>query len=275
MDHPRRLLRRRHPAHGVRRHGAGAPVALPHGARLDPAVRSGPGRGGRCRAWGGRRGRRGPAQRPLHPLRRQPGRTRRAVAGRPVTSATRLENWASCPFAYLMRNVLRVEEVENPEDELQITPRDKGSLVHQALEEFIGRGTGPPGARSTRPARTVVGVRPGPHGQHRRKRLRRLREPGPDRPPDLLAAGPEDGSSPTCCASSRPTPPTARPTGRGRWRPSWRSGSPAPNSAPSPSPSPTGGPSTSGASPTGSTWRTTAPSMSSTTRRARPTPTGG
>jgi RecB family exonuclease len=54
-----------------------------------------------------------------------------------ATSATRLENWAGCPFAYLMRNVLRVEEVENPEDELQITPRDKGSLVHQTLEDFI------------------------------------------------------------------------------------------------------------------------------------------
>jgi RecB family exonuclease len=54
-----------------------------------------------------------------------------------VTSATRMENWAACPFKYLMRNVLGVEEVENPEDELQITPRDKGSLVHQALEDFI------------------------------------------------------------------------------------------------------------------------------------------
>ena len=56
-----------------------------------------------------------------------------------VTSATRLEKWASCPFAYLMGNVLGVKEVENPEDELQITPRDKGTLVHQALEEFIGQ----------------------------------------------------------------------------------------------------------------------------------------
>ena len=54
-----------------------------------------------------------------------------------VTSATRLESWAACPFAYLMRNILGVEEVENPEDELQITPRDKGSLVHEALEHFI------------------------------------------------------------------------------------------------------------------------------------------
>jgi ATP-dependent helicase/nuclease subunit B len=54
-----------------------------------------------------------------------------------ATSATRLEKWAACPFAYLMRNVLGVDEVENPEDELQITPRDKGSLVHQALEDFV------------------------------------------------------------------------------------------------------------------------------------------
>ena len=75
-----------------------------------------------------------------------------------VTSATRLENWASCPFAYLMRNVLRVEEVENPEDELQITPRDKGSLVHQALEDFIRAGAGP--SRSpTDPVRTNRGRR--------------------------------------------------------------------------------------------------------------------
>ncbi len=56
-----------------------------------------------------------------------------------VTSATGLEKWASCPFAYLVGNVLGVKEVENPEDELQITPRDKGTLVHQALEEFIAQ----------------------------------------------------------------------------------------------------------------------------------------
>jgi RecB family exonuclease len=54
-----------------------------------------------------------------------------------ATSATRLEGWATCPFAYLLHNILRVEEVENPEDELQITPRDKGSLVHEILERFI------------------------------------------------------------------------------------------------------------------------------------------
>lgn len=54
-----------------------------------------------------------------------------------ITSATRLQTWAGCPFAYFMQYVLRVEQVENPEDTLRISPLDKGSLVHAALEEFI------------------------------------------------------------------------------------------------------------------------------------------
>ena len=75
-----------------------------------------------------------------------------------VTSATRLEGWAACPFAYLLRNVLGVEEVENPEDELQITPRDKGSLVHQVLEDFIKEVLAPSEPERPRPARTLVGA---------------------------------------------------------------------------------------------------------------------
>jgi hypothetical protein len=54
-----------------------------------------------------------------------------------IMSATRLEEWAACPFAYFVHNVLKVGEIENPEDELQITPRDKGSLVHGILERFV------------------------------------------------------------------------------------------------------------------------------------------
>jgi hypothetical protein len=54
-----------------------------------------------------------------------------------TVSATRLERWANCPFAYLMRDVLGVEEVENPEEELMITPQHRGSLVHEVLERFI------------------------------------------------------------------------------------------------------------------------------------------
>ncbi|HEV3282439.1 MAG TPA: PD-(D/E)XK nuclease family protein [Acidimicrobiales bacterium] len=54
-----------------------------------------------------------------------------------VTSATRIEGWVSCPFAYLLHDLLDVEEVENPEEELEITPLTRGSLVHDVLERFI------------------------------------------------------------------------------------------------------------------------------------------
>jgi RecB family exonuclease len=64
------------------------------------------------------------------------------------TSATRLEGWAVCPFAYLMHAVLGVEEVENPEDRLQISALDQGSLIHDVLEEFIDEVlTRPPAER--------------------------------------------------------------------------------------------------------------------------------
>jgi hypothetical protein len=53
------------------------------------------------------------------------------------TSATRIERWAGCPFAYFVQDVLGVEAVENPEDRLEITPLDRGSLVHDVLERFI------------------------------------------------------------------------------------------------------------------------------------------
>lgn len=54
-----------------------------------------------------------------------------------VTSATRLEGWARCPFAYFARELLRVEPVENPEDRLRISPLVRGTLVHAVLERFI------------------------------------------------------------------------------------------------------------------------------------------
>ncbi len=54
-----------------------------------------------------------------------------------VTSATRIEGWAKCPFAYLLHDVLGVDAVENPEEELSITPLTRGSLVHDVLEQFV------------------------------------------------------------------------------------------------------------------------------------------
>ena len=54
-----------------------------------------------------------------------------------TTSPTRLERWTGCPHAHLVLDILKAREVENPEDELAITPLEKGSLVHRILEDFI------------------------------------------------------------------------------------------------------------------------------------------
>jgi RecB family exonuclease len=55
----------------------------------------------------------------------------------PVTSATRLETWAACPFRYFAEMVLGITVPEDPERVLQIDPLDRGSLVHEVLERFI------------------------------------------------------------------------------------------------------------------------------------------
>ena len=52
-------------------------------------------------------------------------------------SATRLETWAACPHTYLVRHLLRVEPVEQPEDALQLSHLDRGNLIHRALESFV------------------------------------------------------------------------------------------------------------------------------------------
>ncbi|HTH04838.1 MAG TPA: PD-(D/E)XK nuclease family protein, partial [Ilumatobacteraceae bacterium] len=51
-------------------------------------------------------------------------------------SPTKLEAWVACPHAWFMRYVLGIDEVEQPDEQLQITPRDRGTLVHAALDRF-------------------------------------------------------------------------------------------------------------------------------------------
>jgi len=58
--------------------------------------------------------------------------------GAPVASPTGLERWARCPFDYFLHDVLRVREIDNPEDALAITPADRGTLIHEVLEAFVG-----------------------------------------------------------------------------------------------------------------------------------------
>jgi len=59
-----------------------------------------------------------------------------AAAGA-LVSSTRLERWAGCPLRYFFEYVLRVAEVENPEDVLRMSPLDKGSLLHATLDRFV------------------------------------------------------------------------------------------------------------------------------------------
>ena len=56
--------------------------------------------------------------------------------GTRAVSPTRLEAWVACPHAWFMQYVLQVEPVEQPDEQLKITPRDKGNLVHRALDRF-------------------------------------------------------------------------------------------------------------------------------------------
>ncbi len=54
-----------------------------------------------------------------------------------VVSATRLESWARCPFAYFAERLLEVRPVEDPEQQLEMPALVRGSLVHEILERFV------------------------------------------------------------------------------------------------------------------------------------------
>jgi len=72
--------------------------------------------------------------------------------GAKVASATGLERWARCPFDHFLRDVLRVRELDNPEDALAITPADRGSVVHEVLELFVREVLARPPAERPGPA---------------------------------------------------------------------------------------------------------------------------
>lgn len=59
-----------------------------------------------------------------------------SVVGAPH-SAGALQDWATCPYRYFLGRVLRIEERDDPRDELQISALDKGSLMHDILDQFF------------------------------------------------------------------------------------------------------------------------------------------
>lgn len=55
---------------------------------------------------------------------------------RPI-APTSLETFAKCPFRYFLAKVIRVGEVEFPEEVVTIEPATVGSMVHKILEDFF------------------------------------------------------------------------------------------------------------------------------------------
>lgn len=95
-----------------------------------------------------------------------------------LSSPTQLERWAVCPHAYLLLTILGAAEVENPEDNLAITPMEKGTLVHQILEDFLREVLARPPAEV-----------PGPNQRWTRADHARLQEIGMQRCAEVEAQG--------------------------------------------------------------------------------------
>ncbi|MCC6437244.1 MAG: PD-(D/E)XK nuclease family protein [Acidimicrobiales bacterium] len=59
-----------------------------------------------------------------------------ATSAQPL-SASRLEQWAACGFRYFLANLLGLADRDDPERLVEISPLDRGSGVHAALERFL------------------------------------------------------------------------------------------------------------------------------------------
>jgi len=52
-------------------------------------------------------------------------------------SPTALESYATCPYQYFLSRVIGLDEQEEPEDIDRLEPRERGTLIHSALERFL------------------------------------------------------------------------------------------------------------------------------------------
>lgn len=51
-------------------------------------------------------------------------------------SASRIEQWPACPHGYFMRYLLGVRPLDDPSDELGLSPMERGNVVHETLDRF-------------------------------------------------------------------------------------------------------------------------------------------
>jgi RecB family exonuclease len=64
-------------------------------------------------------------------------RLRAFLDGSRPLSPTSLEVWATCPYHFYLESVLRVGPTEDPEELWTIDAAEKGSVVHDILEQFL------------------------------------------------------------------------------------------------------------------------------------------
>lgn len=57
---------------------------------------------------------------------------------RPV-SASRLEQWPACPHGYFVRYLLGIRPLDDPGDELDLSPLERGNVMHETLDRFHRR----------------------------------------------------------------------------------------------------------------------------------------
>ena len=60
-----------------------------------------------------------------------------------AVSPTQLEDFGECPQKFFFKHILRVEEYDDPDRELQMHHREKGKLDHTILERFYKSGSTP------------------------------------------------------------------------------------------------------------------------------------
>jgi ATP-dependent helicase/nuclease subunit B len=52
-------------------------------------------------------------------------------------SPTRLERYAICPYQYFIERMLKVQPIEAPEEQLEISNLDVGNFIHESFDRFI------------------------------------------------------------------------------------------------------------------------------------------
>lgn len=53
-------------------------------------------------------------------------------------AATALERYAACPYRFFLSDVLKVRAVAEPEEQAELSPLDRGNLMHKILEQWVG-----------------------------------------------------------------------------------------------------------------------------------------